>query len=115
MRLIKYYDQAVFKQMRKVIPARAKTTMGTLVEGNIFERPKSPIQRNNPSFTKPFFEDKINLSNFEVEHEDSRSVVIPTGDFRNFTGVTDNTDIFLAPSLYRLVANDNYDDRNRYT
>tara|TARA_Y100001937_G_scaffold114881_1_gene165098 strand:- start:1772 stop:5776 length:4005 start_codon:yes stop_codon:yes gene_type:complete len=114
LRLIKFYDQSVFKQLRKVIPARAKTTLGTLVEGNIFERPKSPVQRNNPSFTKPFFEDKVNLSNFEAEHEDSRSVVIPTGDFRNFTGVTDNTDVFLTPSLYRLVANDNYDDRNIY-
>ena len=114
MRLIKFYDLSVFKQLRKVIPARAKTTMGTVIEGNIFERPKSPVQRNNPSFTKPFFEDNINLSNFEAEHEDSRSVIIPTGDFRNFTGVTDNTDVFLTPSLYKLSANDNYDDRNIY-
>ena len=114
MRLIKYYDQSVFKQMRKVIPARAKTTIGTLVEGNIFERPKSPVQKNNPTFTQPSYEKEVNISNFETEHEDSRSVVIPTGDFRNFTGVTDNTDVFLAPSLYRLSANDNYDDRNRY-
>jgi hypothetical protein len=114
MRLIKYYDQSVFKQMRKVIPARAKTTMGTLVEGNIFERPKSPVQKNNPTFTQPSYEKEVNISNFEAEHEDSRSVVIPTGVYRNYVGTTDNTDVFLTPSLYRLSTNDNYDDRNRY-
>ena len=101
MRLIKYYDQSVFKQMRKVIPARAKTTMGTLVEGNIFERPKSPVQKNNPSFTKPSYEKEVNISNFGAEHEDSRSVVIPIV-FMKHVGTIDNTDVFLTPSLYRL-------------
>ncbi len=51
--LIKYYDQSVFKQLRKLIPARAKPQLGTVIEGNIFERPKSPVQRNNPSFAQP--------------------------------------------------------------
>ena len=54
MRVIKYYDQNIFKQFKKVAPARVKSHLGTVIEGNIFERPKSPVQRNNPSFTSPF-------------------------------------------------------------
>ena len=61
MRIIKYYDQSIIKQLRKVIPARTKPHLGTVIEGNIFERPKSPVQRNNPSFTKPFYKDTINF------------------------------------------------------
>ena len=114
MRLIKYYDQSIFKQLKKVVPARAKTALGTLIEGNIFERPKSPVQRNNPSFTKPMYETDVNISNFEIEHEDSKSVILPTGEYRNYTGEINNRDVFLTPSLYKLAANDNYDDRNLY-
>ena len=61
IRLIKYYDQNIFKQLQKVVPARAKSNMGTLIEGNIFERPKSPVQRNNPVKTEPFYEKTIKL------------------------------------------------------
>ena len=114
IRLIKYYDQSIFKQLRKVIPARAKANMGTLIEGSIFERPKSPVQKNNPTFTQPFYEKEINISNFEVEHEDSRSVVLSTGVYPNYTGTATNRDTFFTPSLYRLSTNDNYDDRNLY-
>ena len=38
--------------------------MGTLIEGSIFERPKSPVQKNNPTVTQPFYEDNINVSRF---------------------------------------------------
>ena len=114
MHLIKYYDQSVFKQLQKVIPARAKTNMGTLIEGNIFERPKSPVQKNNPTFTQPYYDDTINMSNFEAEHEDSRSVVLPSGLYPNYTGTATNRDTFFTPSLYKLSANDSYDDINQY-
>ena len=45
MRLIKYYDQSMFPQLRKMIPARAKPDIGLLIEPNIFERPKVIIGR----------------------------------------------------------------------
>ena len=64
MRLIKYYDQSIFKQFRKIIPMRAKPQMGTVIEPNIFERSKNPIQRNNPSFTQIDYDSKINVTNF---------------------------------------------------
>ena len=114
IRLIKYYDQNIFKQLQKVIPARAKSNMGTLIEGNIFERPKSPVQRNNPVKTEPYYEKTINLSVLEPENEASRSVIIVGTEFPNFTGEIDSTDTFRTPSLYRFATNDNFSDRNFY-
>ena len=114
IRVIKFYDQNIFKQLKKVIPARAKTNMGTLIEGNIFERPKSPVQRNNPVITEPYYEKTINLSVLEPENEASRSVIIVGTEFPNFTGNIDSTDVFRTPSLYRFASNDNFSDRNLY-
>jgi len=114
MRLIKYYDQSVFKQFKKLVPARAKTHMGTLIEGNIFERPKSPVQRNNPTFTQPVYGDTINVSIPEIEHEDSASAITTGGEYLNYVGNIDSSDTFLKPSLYTFTTNDNYEDRNLY-
>ena len=114
IRLIKYYDQNIFKQLQKVIPARAKSNMGTLIEGNIFERPKSPVQRNHPGFQTPHYEDIINLSVPEAEHEDSSSIVTVKTDYPNYTGDIDSSDTFRKPSLYNFAPNDNYEDRNLY-
>ena len=114
MHIIKYYDQSIFKQLSKLIPARAKAHMGTLIEGNIFERPKSPVQRNHPSFTEPFYEDSINMTVLEVDHEDSASIVSIQTEYPTYTGEIDSSDTFLKPSLYKFEANDNFDDRNLY-
>jgi hypothetical protein len=115
MHIIKYYDQSIFKQLKKLVPARAKSHMGTLIEGNIFERPKSPVQRNHPSFTKPFYEDTINFSQLETEHEASRSLVSIESQYPSYTASLDNYDLFRTPALYNLSSsNDNYKDRNLY-
>ena len=116
LQLIKYYDQNIFNQLKKVIPARANANLGTLVEGNIFERRKSPVQRNNPTITQPSYEDTINLSILEQEHQDSRSIVIIETEYPNYEDtITAGTDIFQVPSLYRLHPNDNFSDRNLYS
>ena len=114
MHLIKYYDQSVFKQLKKLVPARANSHMGTLIEGNIFERPKSPVQRNNPSFTPPVYNDTINVGILEIEHEESASVITIGTEYPNYSGTIDEDDIFKKPSLYYFSANDNYADRNLY-
>jgi len=115
MRVIKYYDQSVFKLLKKLIPARVKPHMGTVIEGNIFERPKSPVQRNNPSFTLPYYEDTINVTLFgtELEHEDSRSLVTIETEYPNYDANIAER-LFREPSLYRFATNDNYEDRNLY-
>jgi len=49
IRLLKYYDQSLFPQLKKMIPARAKANVGLLVEPNIFERPKVVMGRTPQS------------------------------------------------------------------
>jgi len=121
MHLIKYYDQSVFKNIRKLIPMRAKPQLGTVIEPNIFERSKNPVQRNNPSFTQIDYSSKINLTNFHfntdedgVNQEASHSVLKIEAEYPNYEGEIDSSDTFLKPSLYKFSANDNYDDRNLY-
>ncbi len=117
MHLIKYYDQSVFKQIKKLIPMRSKTHLGTVVEPNIFERPKIPIQRNNPSFDRVDYSSKINLTNFhfnESTNEASHSVLKIESDYPYYEGEIDASDTFLKPALYKFAANDNFDDRNLY-
>tara|TARA_R110002020_G_scaffold71722_1_gene185033 strand:- start:3010 stop:7542 length:4533 start_codon:yes stop_codon:yes gene_type:complete len=117
MHLIKYYDQSVFKQIKKLIPMRSKTHLGTVVEPNIFERPKIPIQRNNPSFERVDYNSKINLTNFhfnESTNEASHSVLKIESDYPYYEGEIDASGTFLKPSLYKFAANDNFDDRNLY-
>ena len=114
MHLIKFYDQTIFKQLRKLIPARVKAHLGTLIEGNIFERPKSPVQKSNPAFTQPFFEDTINISVLEHENETSHSITTFAAEYPTYTASIDTNDRFFTPSLYKFEANDNYEDRNLY-
>ena len=51
MRLIKYYDQSIFEQIKKVTPARAKTTYGVIgvkvwvYRGEKYERTRSRRSR----------------------------------------------------------------------
>jgi hypothetical protein len=114
MHLIRFYDQSIFKQLKKLIPARVKAHVGTLIEGNIFERPKSPVQKSNPSFTQPFFEDTINIGILEQENETSHSIVTIETEYPTYTASIDTNDRFFTPSLYKFEANDNYEDRNLY-
>jgi hypothetical protein len=121
MHLIKFYDQSVFKNIKKLIPMRSKPTLGTVIEPNIFERSKNPIQRNHPSFEFINYDSKINLSNFHyntdtdgVYQEASHSVLKIETEYPNYEGEIDSSDSFLKPSLYKFTTNDNYDDRNTY-
>jgi len=122
MHLIKYYDQSVFKNIKKLIPMRAKPQLGTVVEPNIFERSKNPIQRNNPSFEHIDYDSKINVSNFHyntdtdgVNQETSHSVIKIESEYPNYDGTVDKTQrSFEFPALYNFATNDNYDDRNLY-
>ena len=50
MRLIKYYDQAIFEQIKKVIPARTKFNFGVVVEPTILERPKEILHKGARKF-----------------------------------------------------------------
>ena len=66
IRLLKYYDQSIFPQIRKMIPARAKSNLGILVEPNIFERPKVIIGKD-PVIETPIYRDTIKIMDDFVE------------------------------------------------
>ena len=51
IRLIRYYDSSLFEQLRKFVPARARASVGLLIEPNILERKKEVVGK------KPTFED----------------------------------------------------------
>jgi len=121
MHLIKYYDQSIFKQFRKILPMRAKPQVGTIIEPNIFERSKNPIQRDHPSFTQIDYSSEINLTNFHfntdedgVYQEASHSILKIETEYPNYEGNIDSSDTFRKPSLYNFTTNDNFDDRNLY-
>ena len=57
LRLINYFDHSVFSQVKKLIPARAKATVGVLIENNILERNK--IAREKTFREYPVFEDTL--------------------------------------------------------
>jgi hypothetical protein len=97
---------------------RAKPMLGTVIEPNIFERSKNPIQRNQPSFERIDYESKINLTNFHYndnyDNEASHSILKIEAEYPYYEGEIDSSDTFRKPSLYKFTTNDNYDDRNLY-
>ncbi len=115
MSLIKKYDQNIFKQLRKVIPARAKANLGTLIESNIFERPKSPVQQSNPTVEQLDLRDTINVSVLEQESETSASIVSIESEFPNFEStITAGNDYVAKPALYKFATNFNLEDPTLY-
>jgi hypothetical protein len=108
----------MFTQIRKLIPARSKPHLGTVIEPNLFERSKNPVQRNQPSFTLNHYEKAINLSNMNFNDEPnvevSHSVFKISTEYPNYEGTIDSSQTFEKPSLYRFDFNDNYDDRATY-
>ena len=66
IRMLKYYDQSIFPQIRKMIPARAKANLGILVEPNIFERSKVVIGKD-PIVETPIYRKTIDVYEDFVE------------------------------------------------
>ena len=79
IRLIKYYDQSLYPQLRKLIPARSKPDIGLLIEPNIFERPKVIVGK------KPTIENTFYSSSIDV----SKEVLVITGSFNQGSSITD--------------------------
>ena len=96
----------------------AKPQLGTVIEPNIFERSKNPVQRNNPSFTQIDYDGKINISSFHDNSdnniETSHSILKIETEYPYYEGDIDSSDSFEKPSLYKFTTNDNLDDRNTY-
>jgi len=119
MHLIKYYDQNVFKQIKKLLPVRTKSILGTVIEPNIFERSKNPVQRHPLIAEQLQYETGINISAFHDNSDNnieaSHSILKIETEYPYYEGTIDKTQrSFDFPALYRFAPNDNYDDRNLY-
>ena len=92
LRLIRYYDQSIFDQFKSLVPARTNAHFGTVIEPNIFERPKQviskPLSREDLSFRAT-----INVTSYGAAAAMSAS-----GETLNFRGTADKT-VFDEPSL----------------
>ena len=88
IRLIKYYDQSVFPQVRKMIPARAKSNLGILVEPNIFERPKTIIGRT-PEVETPYYSQSIDVQKDVIVVTASYNAGLSIHDYDQWTGRVD--------------------------
>ena len=98
MRLIKYYDQSIFDQIKKVIPARVKSTLGLLIEPSILQRQKEVIGKP-PSIESLVKEAEINVGILEATQSRRRPVLSVTSSRLDFTGV-ETSDFLREPSLY---------------
>jgi len=83
MRLVKYYDQAIFEQIKKVVPARNKLVYGLLIEPTILQRTKEIISKP-PSIDNISYEGELNVGNFESSQSWRRPVMSMSATFEVF-------------------------------
>jgi len=100
MRLIKYYDQSIFEQIKKVTPARAKTTYGVLIEPTILERSKNIILKDE-SFENLHREGEINVGLLEATQSVNRPVMSVTSSRLDYEGTISESFAY-EPSTYLL-------------
>ena len=135
MRLIKYYDQSMYPQIRKMIPARAKPDIGLLIEPNIFERPKVILGRT-PDLENTYYSSSVDITKETIvitgsynhgssisdygaytgridmySYETGSSVVSSSGeDLRKEASGSEIRDIFTNRSIWQRLGEGNYSD-----
>jgi len=84
LRLLKYYDSSLYKQVRDLVPARANASVGILIEPTILERDKIIIGKEpiiEPSHHVTLIEvgNQISESAFYQTYEDNMNWSVPFG------------------------------------
>ena len=94
LRILKFYDKSVFDSIRALLPARARTDLGVLVEPNILERSKQVVGRD-VEFDNQYFE---NANHFEDGIQVTRIISGSDDNYFNTSGeyTTYNGEINLA-------------------
>jgi len=100
MRLVKYYDQAIFEQIKKVIPARVNFNFGLLVEPTILERSKN-IMGKTPSIENVYKSGEINVGLLEATQSWRRPVTSVTSSYTDYTGILSES-FNREPSVYLI-------------
>ena len=72
LRLLKYYDASLYKQVHDLIPARANATVGILIEPTVLERDKIIIGK------EPTWEKQHHVTTIDITNEYSESAAYQT-------------------------------------
>jgi hypothetical protein len=72
MRLLKYYDSSLYKQVHTLIPARANATVGILVEPTVLERDKVIIGKK-PTFEPQHYTTALNAVAYVSESSEYKN------------------------------------------
>ena len=86
LRLADYFDQSLYTQIKKVLPARAKKIVGTVIESDILNRSKQIIIRDNPIFENEYCEAII----------DSNDYINMLGEYDTFTASINEQPIIIT-------------------
>jgi len=61
-RLVNYFDNTLFKQIRKILPARVNGLVGAVIEPHLLNRSKVSILKSDPSFTNNCYSASVDIS-----------------------------------------------------
>ena len=90
IRVISRFDKSLFRQIRKMLPARAKSNVGFYIESHILERNKQLVAKK-PIPSERFYDDTIDVGS------EQDGIITPRGSKRSFIGTFDKelvTEIF---------------------
>lgn len=102
VRLIKYFDNALFKMIKDFVPARTSISTGIIIKPTILERPKYPEPQ--VSWTRPEYTASIE------HHSGSDTIYLFSGDNGGlYSGQTSSfTESFSGPSgIFNIAHTDN--------
>ena len=85
MRLLKYYDQSLYPQLRKLIPARAKPDIGLFIEPNIFERPKVVVGKT-VDLENTYYSSSVDVTKEVISITGSYNQGSSISDYDSYTG-----------------------------
>ena len=109
IRMLKYYDQSLYPQLRKLIPARAKANIGLLVEPNIFERPKV-VQAKKPTAEQKNYRTTIDMqSEYVITGSFNAGVAVTTQDHYSDTINISRTNAESGSSVSMTGSYDTYE------
>ena len=83
IRTISRFDKSLFRQIKKMLPARAKSNVGFYIESHILERNKQKVA-NKPIPEEVFYEQKIDIGS------EQDGIITPSGENRAYTGSFEN-------------------------
>ena len=122
LRILQFYDSSVYDTLLQLVPARAKTNVGVLIEPNILERSKQVIVRT-PEFENTYYEnaghfdDGLKVTRYITGSNDNYFET--SGEYTTYNGVLNLAFFDTGSSLgflnnRSLMVLDDIDKRSEY-